>query len=143
MSPILVVFFIVAIGSIGAFVFRSLNSNYVKNERYSADIDQSRNSIKNVLAPGEELILVDSGRRTNDAFAMSNAGIYYLKKGELVFHAAYNDIQKLKFMNYTGDKVSSIENVEHIKIVSHPGSCTLYSFPKAKEIASILEQKCF
>ena len=143
MSPIFVVFFIVVIGSIGAFVSRSLNSNYVKNERYTADIDQSNRSIKNVLAPGEELILVDSGRRTNDSFAMSSTGIYYLKKGALVFHATYNDIQKLKFMNFTGDKVSSIENVEHIKIVSSQGSCTLYSFPKAREIASILEQKCF
>ncbi len=140
MDIITIMIIVGIIVGICAKIFQSRNENYTKSEVYMQNMQDAENYIRSILSSDENMLLIDNPYGLKDIVVLTTKAVYYIKKGNITFRANYSDITKCKYTNFSGDKVKPYGDVVHIKLRSNTGKCNLYSFPKAKEIAAILNR---
>lgn len=146
MNPLWLGIFIALIGSVGALVLKARNKKFENSDTAKEVRSVTQDFANQVLAPDETLLLSDYSPSMKAHVVLSNKGLYYKQEkrsGEIRFDTTYSDIKKCDFLDFTSNKVKSSGNVVHIKIKSEHDNCTLYSFPKAKEIAKELANRGF
>lgn len=134
------------IGSIGAIVLKTRNQKFENSDAAKEAQSKTQDFANQALASDETPLLTDYSPSMKAHVVLSDKGVHYKQEkrsGEVRFDAAYSDIKKCDFLDFTSNKVKSDGNVVHIKIKSEHGSCTLYSFPKAAEIARELAKHGF
>lgn len=146
MNPLWLGIFIALIGGVGALVLKTRNEKFKNSDAAKEAHSMTQAFADKALASDETLLLSDYSPSMKAHVVLSNKGIHYKQEkrsGEVRFDATYSDIKKCDFLDFTSNKVKSSGNVVHIKITSEHGNCTLYSFPKAKEIALELANRGF
>ncbi len=91
-----------------------------------------------LLAEDEQVILIDSyGNNAKYVLAMTDMGIYCIKKGKITFQSKYSQIIKCKYTDLQGKENSDHPTVS-IEIKSQTGRCYVRGFGKLPEIIQIL-----
>lgn len=146
MNPLWVGILIILIGGAGALLLKMRNEKFMNSEAGKEAQSKTQDFANQALASDETLLLSDYSPSMKAHVVLSDQGIHYRQEkrsGEIRFDAAYSEIKKCDFLDFTSNKVKSDGNVVHIKIKSERGNCTLYSFPKAAEIAQELAKHGF
>ncbi len=123
-----------------ALLFKSRNENHTKSESYTQNLYNAQNTVKQMLLPNEQILLTDNVKGLTDTVTLTDKGIYYYKKGMVTFKCFDSDIVNCTYTNFGGNKVKVQGDVVHIKLKTNTDKCNMYSFPRAKEIALILDR---
>lgn len=127
---------------VGGIIIRTKNEAYTNSEEYEESTKRAEETLKGLLPPEETVLLVDSSESVKETVALTDKGLYQMKDGSVIFQAKYEEIKKRTYRNFASKKVSATGDVIFIELKAPHGNCKLMAFPKAREIARELEQRC-
>ncbi len=134
------------LGGIGTIVVKRRNEKFQASGKAVEAEERTQAFAKQALDADETVILSDYCPSMKAHVLLTDKGLHYLQEkrsGDLRFDTPYAGIEKVKYTDFSANKVKHDGNVMNIQIKAQSGKCALYQFPKAGQIAQELASRGF